>query len=134
MYLWVLRQRVSTQLSNWHFFFFFFFKSKVALSAFTFSAVLCLCCCLLNKTSLNFKNFVLGLETLYRLSQNHCLVWDISRHMWGVKFWLSVCICELLVTSSVIENGVMCTRTVLCLAYEQWTVSFKYSNVLGSVI
>jgi len=36
-------------------------------------------------------------------------------------------------TSSVIENSVMHTYTLLGLAYE-WTVSFKNSNALNSVV
>lgn len=36
---------------------------------------------LLNKTNLNFKNFVLGFENVHRLSQNHYLVWDIKAYV-----------------------------------------------------
>lgn len=73
----------------------------------------------LYKIDLDFEFFIYIGLSYNRLTQHNYLVWVITGHMWGVKFWLSVWICELLVTSGVIENGVMCMciHTVLCSAH-----------------
>lgn len=66
---------MSAQLSYW-LFFFLVKLHKAYLHDVNFFMFM-----LLNKTNLNFKNFVLGFENVHRLSQNHYLVWDIKAYV-----------------------------------------------------